>query len=155
MNPVVKPNAPPSGKFPALFAELLRSRGVLRGLAALAGAQIGLVAWGLPTLPCPLRHGLGIACPGCGMTRAVIAWLRGDWVNSLQLHAFAPLVVAALALLLVAAVAPLRANRRLAALVESVERKSGLTLLLAVAFFAYWLARLLLFPASLALVLNS
>ena len=155
MNPVVKHNAPTNGKFPALFAELLRSPGVLRGLAALAAAQVGLVAFGLPTLPCPLRHGLGIACPGCGMTRAVIALLRGDWVNSLQLHAFAPLVVVALALLLVAAVAPLRANRRLAALVESVERKSGLTLLLAVAFFAYWLARLLLFPSSLAPALNS
>lgn len=155
MSQIVKSNAPTNGKFPTLFAELLRSRGVLRGMAALAGAQIGLVAFGVPTLPCPLRHGLGVVCPGCGLTRAVIALLRGDWANSLQLHAFAPFVVVALALLLVAAVAPLTANRRLAALVEGVERKSGLTLLLAVAFFAYWLARLLLFPSSLALVLNS
>lgn len=155
MSQAVKSETPAHGRFPAFFAELLRSRGVLRGMMALAGAQIGLVALGLPALPCPLRHGLGLACPGCGMTRAVVALLHGDWRKSLEFHAFAPLVVVALALLLVAAFAPLNANQRLAAQMESLERRSGLTLLLAVAFFAYWLARLVLFPSSLALVMSS
>jgi hypothetical protein len=155
MNPVVKSEAPPKGKFPTLFAELLRTPGVLRGMAVLAGAQVGLVAFGLPALPCPLRHGVGIACPGCGMTRSVLALCRGDWRTALELHAFGPLVLVALALVLVAAFAPRTINLRLAAMMESVERRSGLSLLLAVAFFAYWLARLLIFPSSLALVLKS
>jgi cytochrome bd-type quinol oxidase subunit 2 len=155
MSQTVKSNETEKGRFPAFFAELLRSRSALRGMMIVAGAQIGLVAWGLPALPCPLRHGFGIACPGCGLTRAVVALLHGDWRLALAYHAFAPLVAVALALVLVAAFAPAKTNRRLALWVEKAERRSGLTALLGVAFFAYWLARLLLFPTSLALVLNS
>ena len=146
--------AAPPGKFPALYAELLRQRGVARAMAGLAGLQIGLVALNLPGWPCPLRHGFDIACPGCGMTRAVVAMLHLDWRKSLQLHAFAPVVGVALVLLLLAALLPATANKKLSLKVERIERRTGLTLLLAVAFFAYWLARLFFFPNTLALVLQ-
>ncbi len=35
---------------------------------------------------CPFRYFLGIPCPGCGMTRALLALLRGDIVASLKYH---------------------------------------------------------------------
>ena len=52
----------------------------------------------LPGLSCPLRALTGIPCPTCFLTRATCASLRGDWHQALQLHAFGPLVAAALLL---------------------------------------------------------
>ena len=52
----------------------------------------------LPGLSCPLRALSGIPCPTCFLTRATCASLRGDWHQALQLHAFGPLVAAALVL---------------------------------------------------------
>lgn len=39
---------------------------------------------------CPLRFFTGICCPGCGMTRALIALLRLDFSLALEMH---PLVL--------------------------------------------------------------
>jgi hypothetical protein len=52
----------------------------------------------LAGLSCPLRALTGIPCPTCFLTRATCASLRGDWHQALQLHAFGPLVAAALLL---------------------------------------------------------
>ncbi len=37
-------------------------------------------------LPCTYKSVLGVECPGCGMQRAFIALLRGDFVGSLKLY---------------------------------------------------------------------
>lgn len=37
-------------------------------------------------LPCPLREGLGIPCPGCGMSRAWLAALQLDFVQAFRMH---------------------------------------------------------------------
>ena len=38
------------------------------------------------TFGCPIRLFTGIACPGCGMTRAVFALLRLDFSTALEMH---------------------------------------------------------------------
>jgi hypothetical protein len=53
-------------------------------------AALGLAAWdparnGGPPL-CPWRAITGTACPGCGLTRACGAFLRGRWDEAVQLH---------------------------------------------------------------------
>ncbi|MBQ7039451.1 MAG: DUF2752 domain-containing protein [Clostridia bacterium] len=35
---------------------------------------------------CPIRYAFGIACPGCGMTRAVISALRLDFASAFSYH---------------------------------------------------------------------
>jgi hypothetical protein len=76
-------------------------------------AAVGLAAWdparhGGPPL-CPWRALTGVACPGCGMTRAAGALLRGRWSEALHLH---PLVLVVAAQVLVGWVIAMRVIRR-------------------------------------------
>ncbi|MDR1154714.1 MAG: DUF2752 domain-containing protein [Bacteroidales bacterium] len=55
----------------------------------------GLVDWlEKRQAPCFYKSALGVDCPGCGMQRAFIALLRGDFVESLKLYpALIPTIV--------------------------------------------------------------
>jgi len=57
----------------------------------------------LPGFSCPLRLLTGFPCPTCFLTRATAASLRGHVGDALSLHAFGPLVAAALVVWSVAA----------------------------------------------------
>ncbi len=63
--------------------------GGLAGVAALTGDDG-------PVL-CPFRVCTGMACPGCGLTRAVAHAARGDLAGSIRLHPLALPLVALLA----------------------------------------------------------
>ncbi len=60
---------------------------------------------------CPFRMTTGLPCPGCGLTRSVVALAHGDLGGSLYFHPLGLLVV--LALLAVAVVELAVAARRL------------------------------------------
>ena len=55
---------------------------------ALCSGSLGLVglamSQGFPL--CPMAGSLGIPCPGCGLTRATLALLRGDVGTALHFH---------------------------------------------------------------------
>lgn len=57
-------------------------RGVL--LAAVYLGMMGLA--GIPV--CPLVLLTGLPCPGCGMTRAALLFLKGRWVQAFEMHPF-------------------------------------------------------------------
>ncbi|MDA0965155.1 MAG: DUF2752 domain-containing protein, partial [Cyanobacteria bacterium] len=63
----------------------------LTGALWLKGLHPGLPGWS-----CPLRALTGIPCPTCFLTRATAASLSGNLDGALQLHAFGPVVAAAL-----------------------------------------------------------
>lgn len=105
--------------------------------------QVSLTALALPAWQSPLHRLFGIPDPGCGLTRAIVALLRGDWQTSLMFHAFAPLFIVALALIAGGAMLPSAWRNRLVDTIASAERRTGLTAILLVALVIYWLGRLL------------
>lgn len=60
------------------------------GLAVLAVAFVYLF-FHVVGIGCPIQFFTGVSCPGCGMTRAALAVLRGDFAAALSFH---PLVFA-------------------------------------------------------------
>ena len=52
-----------------------------------------LVATVLDIPICPIRIVYRTPCPGCGVTRATVAMLLGNWSLSLEMNPAAPLVV--------------------------------------------------------------
>jgi hypothetical protein len=142
-----------SGAVEIPVTSLLRSRPTAAFLAGIAGVHLALVAFGLPGWPCPLLSGLGIPCPGCGLSRAVIELLRGDWRDAMELHAFSPVFLAAIVLILGMSLLPERHRLPLIETVERVERRTGVSALLLVGLLLYWVFRWASAPATyLALV---
>ena len=128
--------------FSPVFSQLLEDR---RGSLLLVGAgaaQLGLNLAGLPGWVCPIRAATGVPCPGCGLTTAILQLLKGDVAGSLQTHAFAPIFLAALALMLVALLLPKDARQKLAAGMARVEARAGLAAWVMLTLFLYWGVRL-------------
>lgn len=59
-------------------------------------------------LPCPSRLLAGVACPGCGMTRACLALVRGDLLLAWHHHPFSLALVPLAGVAALLPVAPAR-----------------------------------------------
>jgi hypothetical protein len=92
-----------SGPSAPEFSVPAPTRGALAG--PLAAAAFGIVALGYvaasdpahhQTLvpPCPFHAATGLWCPGCGLTRATHAFLRGHVMTGLGYNLFTPLLFA-------------------------------------------------------------
>ena len=136
--------------FSPVVASVMQKRTEALVISGMAMTQGALVLFGLPGWPCPVRHLLGIPCPGCGLTSATTALLHGDWHTSLSLHAFAPLFLIALTLIGVSSLLPERPRRSLIYTIETIERRTGIATILLLGLMLYWLIRLLLFPDAAA-----
>ncbi len=107
--------------------------------------HLEIVSLGLPSWPCPIRYGLGIPCPGCGLTRALKALGAGDWQQAMVIHAFAPLAAVMLILIGYISIAPVSHWQWILQRCRLAEQKTGLSTLMIVLFIVYWLIRLLFF----------
>ncbi len=78
------------------------SRGLGLGLGAtpLTIAVLSIHGEHFPLPPCLFLSLSGIPCPTCGMTRSVIATVQGHWGEALRYHAFGPVLLGALGLLM-------------------------------------------------------
>jgi hypothetical protein len=70
-------------------------RAAFASLASLFGIALLSGAWTL----CPFANLTGHPCPGCGMTRAALALLSGEWSAALRWHPLSPICVPLLAAL--------------------------------------------------------
>lgn len=128
-----------------ILAPLLQNRSLCRAVTGAAAVHLTLVSLSLPSWPCPIRHGLGIPCPGCGLTRAIKSLATGHWQQAFLLHAFAPLALAVIALMVYVSFAPTRHRHWIVRRCGQMEHKTGISAFFLVLFMVYWLIRLLLF----------
>ena len=133
-------------RIPAIFAPMLRERAICLGLF---GAGILLVTanmFGVSLWRCFFHDYTGMPCPGCGLTRGMSALARGDLAKAVAWHPFTPLFAFGAALMLTATVLPLGTRTRLADVVEAVERRTGITLILIGFFVAFGVWRMIVHP---------
>ena len=107
-----------------ICADVLRLRAMGLTIAAIGAAQLaaGSLGWGYP---CFFHRCTGMPCPGCGLTRSVLALLHGHVHESILLHPFGPPALLALVMALATAVMPDSWRQRLLGVVTVCEQKTA------------------------------
>jgi hypothetical protein len=126
-----------------VLAPILRDRKISLAFGAAGIAQIVLTVLHVGGIECPVMKLFHRPCPGCGLSRACAAFLKGDFDGSLKLHAFAPAFAVLALLFFVSGILPVGPRATLSNRIERIERGSGVVLLALGALFLYWLVRLL------------
>lgn len=135
--------------FSPVLSPVLRDRKLAGIFTGVALVQVGLVFYGFPGWPCPFLHATGIPCPGCGLSRAMVFLLQGEWSQSIRFHAFAPLLVVGLVMVACMALIPEFPRTRFLRRFESFERQTGITGFLLIGLIVYWVARLVFMQSAL------
>ena len=133
------------------FSSLLTDRREGLIIFGLGGVHLAATFAGLPGWVCPIRAATGIPCPGCGVTAAVMQFLRGEIAGSIETHAFAPLFVLTMLIMAATLFLPQNSRQRLISFIHRLETRFGVTTWVLVAFFVYWgirLSGLVSFPSN-------
>src|ERR1043165_2877578 len=113
--------------FRPTLTTILRDRRLSYAITAAAFVQLGFGFFHLPGWVCPVFQVLHIPCPGCGLTRASVLLFHGDWQQALAMHAFAPLLLTALAIIAFSVIAPGNQSQYVISKTEVLERYTGIT----------------------------
>jgi len=132
------------------LAAMLRDRRFGLILTGALGLHIVFTSLHLRVWECPFFKLTGLPCPGCGLTRACMLLLQGEVHASVRFHAFAPVFIILISMMMIATVLPKTVTEPLIHKAETLERKTKLTIIILGGLILYWLARLLLFPSEFA-----
>ena len=132
------------------LSALLRNRRFGLILTGALSLHIIFVLLHLPLWECPFFKVTGLPCPGCGLTRACLLLVQGDVQAAMKFHAFAPVFVILISMMMIATVLPKTVTEPLIQKAETLERKTGVTLIIFSGLILYWLARLLWSPTMFA-----
>ena len=134
-----------------VFSSLLTDRCGELVVFGAGGIHLGLNLIGLPGWVCPIRAATGVPCPGCGLTTAAVQFLRGDFAASIGTHAFAPIFLLAMFVMVAALMLPSNSRQRLISFIHRLETRFGVTSWVLFALVVYWgirLAGLVSFPKT-------
>jgi hypothetical protein len=132
------------------ISSILRERRFGFFLIGALGVHAGLSSLHLPSWECPFFRLTGIPCPGCGLTRACLLLLRGEVRDSIRFHAFAPVFIVFISILIVGTLLPRSITEQWVYKAEVLERQTGITAIILVGLMLYWLARLVFIPTVFA-----
>ena len=127
-----------------VLTEIIDAPRISVAILGMGVLHVGLCAAGLGGWPCPFYKVTGLPCPGCGLGRATVRLLHGDWRQALRLHAFAPFLLCALVVLAVGLVLKGSAKEKWRRAVRALEERARLSQVLLVGLVVYWLLRFVL-----------
>ncbi len=127
-----------------VLAPLMQNRGLVALLATAAALQVILATMGSWTWPCPLETALGVAGPGCGLTRALVLLVKGQWQAAVHLHALAPIGLGIGILLLTGSLLPSPWRYAAAKHLAAFERRTGTAAWLILSVLIYWIGRMMI-----------
>lgn len=136
-----------------IFAQILESRPTSMLIVGAAVVHGGLNLMGLPSWECPIRHTLGVPCPGCGLSRAIGSLLHGDWQTAMTYHAFAPIFLASLIFMGMVLLLPAVPRQRVVDWTRLFEIRTGLVAVGLVGLMIYWVIRLVFFREAFFLLI--
>lgn len=102
---------------------------------------LAAAAWIPNVWVCPFLAVTGLPCPGCGMSRACLALLAGDFEGAMRLHPRAWMVMALAGICGLAAALPEKPRKGLVRGLAYAEQR-GASLLLAATMIGLWAFRL-------------
>jgi len=86
---------------------------------------------------------LGVPCPGCGLSVAVVLLLPVIWSDALRVHAFAPVLLLGIVLMVVVVtLLPDDSYLTAVARIAALERRTGIVAFLLLGLIVYWVLRL-------------
>jgi hypothetical protein len=137
-----------------VLSELLDAPAISAGILGAAAVHVGLSAAGFGGWQCPFFQVTGWPCPGCGLGRACVLLLRGQWWESIRVHAFAPVLILVLALLGAGLVLRGESRDALQRTVKWLEERTAISRILLFGLVVYWLLRFLLDASQWQLVVQ-
>jgi hypothetical protein len=129
--------------FSPILGPLVRNRQAMIVLASVTVVQVILTTAGNIAWQCPVKSTLGVPCPGCGLTRAMVLFAQGHWKAAIELHAFAPIFFGIGIFLVVGSILPAGLQQKVADQIAAFERLSGIVGLLTLSILAYWILRII------------
>jgi len=117
---------------------MLRKPKIFRVFVGVGILQIVLTGTESRGWSCPIDTFLGIFCPGCRLSTALTLLIQGKWQPAVQMHAFAPLVLAGLMAFVIFSVLPVGWQTRAAHQIAVLERKTGITAAIILSSLIYW-----------------
>jgi hypothetical protein len=132
------------------LAAILRNRRFGLVLAGVLSLHVTFVWLQVRVWECSFFKLTGLPCPGCGLTRACMLLLQGDVRDSVRFHAFAPIFIILISVMMLATFLPKIVTEPFIQKAETLERQTGLTIIILGGLILYWLARLLFFPTVFA-----
>lgn len=125
----------------SVATHLIRERKL--GWAMVAGGVLVAVPglFGVNLFPCPFKQLTGLPCPGCGMTHATAALLRGDIRGMLSCHTLAPVFLLFWAVVAAGLLWPASGRELLLERLDRLERRTRWPLWVGIILLVYSLTR--------------
>lgn len=130
-------------KFQPVLAGLLNSRSFLMVCIFVPVVIIALDMLGIFRWKCPTYTVTGLYCPGCGMTRAGMSIIQGDFASAFSHHPFSLLFAMGWIFFLVLLFIPDAQRKDISAKFAKIEEKFPIILMLFIVFLFFGLARVI------------